>query len=142
MRFERRRGTTLTLILGLFVLGTPATASAQLLVCGIDYDGNGALTTADVVAFVGLWTAGNQLADLNGDSAVDLFDVNTFTAYLGFTPCPSMVDYQYNRVIDRVDAFFFQTLWSAGHPRADLNQDGANTVTDVSTFNALFGITY
>ena len=142
MRFERRRGTTLTLILGLFVLGTPVTASARLLVCGIDYDGNGAVTAADVVAFVGFWAAGNQLADLNGDSAVDLFDVNTFTAYLGFTPCPSMVDYQYNRVIDRVDAFFFQTLWSAGHPRADLNEDGANTATDVTTFNALFGITY
>jgi len=132
----------LTLILGLFVLGAPATAFAQLLVCGIDYDGDGSATGADLASFIGLWTAGNQLADLNGDFAVDLFDVNTFTAYFGFTPCPSMADYQYNRLIDRVDAFFFQTMWGAGHPRADLDEDGANTALDVATFNALFGLTY
>ena len=142
MRFERRRGTTLTLILGLFVLGTPATASARLLVCGIDYDGNGAVTAADVVAFVGFWAAGNQLADLNGDFAVDLFDVNTFTAYFGFTPCPAFADYQYNRVIDPIDLLFFNLAFSIGSLRADVNGDGSVTTADQGLMNALFGVVY
>ena len=141
MRSERKN-LLATIMMVAALICAPGAASAQLVNCGIDYDGNGVPGTGDVTNFIVLWGAGNLLADLNGDGIVDISDGLTFQAYFGFTPCPSMADYQYTRHFDLVDQFFFQTLFSIAHPRADLNEDGAHTAVDVAMFNALFLTTY
>ena len=139
---NRRNGMMATLILGAAMLGVPGSASAQTQ-CSIDYDGSGgAPTIVDFTVFVALWGAGNQNADLNGDQIVDMFDVNTFQAYFTFNPCPALADYQYDRSISTMDALFFQVLFAAGSPRADMNADAQLTAVDVLLFNSVFGTTY
>ena len=141
MKIVRRRlafamGTLIALV------ALPGLAQAQATACSVDYNGDTLRNAVDVGAFFGFFGAGNTLADLNADNAVDGFDVSTLAAYFGFPVCPWRVDYQYNRSIDSVDAVFFQFLLGAGNLRADLNNDGVANAVDFGLFTAAFGSTY
>ncbi|HZW10001.1 MAG TPA: GC-type dockerin domain-anchored protein [Phycisphaerales bacterium] len=46
--------------------------------CVADWNGDGAVDTRDVLAFLNAWTAGGQDADVNGDGVVDTRDVTAF----------------------------------------------------------------
>ena len=140
MRSERRRAWVAGLTAAC-LLGAPVTASAQMQ-CVIDYDGDGFVTPTDIPLFLVFFAAGSGLADLNADGVVDPFDFNTAAAYFGFTPCPAFIDYQYNRVIDRIDLLFFNLVFSIGSLRADVNGDGSVTTADQGLMNGLFGVVY
>ena len=137
----KKSGIKLALFTSLSLLVAPLTASAQMQ-CVIDFDGDNLVTNVDIATFIALWTAGSTRVDLNGDGLVDNFDVNTAVAYAGFNPCPAFVDYQYNRVIDNVDALFFNFLFAQGSLRADIDGDGVPTPVDAALFNAVFATTY
>ncbi len=47
-------------------------------VCRVDFDGDGALTVFDFLAFQNLFDAGDPLADLDGDGALTIFDFIQF----------------------------------------------------------------
>ena len=141
MRCERM-GLLMGLMAGMFLIGGASVAQAAPRDCAIDFNGDTLGTAADFPGFLAAWTAGSSAADLNGDLVVDNFDVNTFVAYFGFTPCPIRVDYQYNRVVDTVDQVFFNFLFGAGSLRADLDGDGLLTAGDVAAFIGTFGATY
>lgn len=140
MRNERVKSGFLGLAL-ICLLAAPSTAHAQLQ-CVLDYNGDGVASTLDFPLFVAAYTAGSGLADLNGDGLVDPFDVNTATAYYGFSVCPAFADYQYNRSIDAVDLFFFNFLFGIGSLRADVNGDGAVNVIDQTVMSGAYGATY
>jgi hypothetical protein len=53
-------------------------APATLSVCVADYDCSGGVNTADVLAFLNAWGAGDSHADLNGDGRTDTLDVLAF----------------------------------------------------------------
>ena len=46
--------------------------------CQADWNGDGAVNTQDVLAFLNAWTAGDSSADLNGDGSVNTQDVIAF----------------------------------------------------------------
>ncbi len=46
--------------------------------CAADFNGDGAVNTLDVLAFLNAWTAGDAGADFNGDGAVNTLDVLAF----------------------------------------------------------------
>ncbi|MBK7403643.1 MAG: hypothetical protein IPJ41_03155 [Phycisphaerales bacterium] len=46
--------------------------------CPGDFNGDGAVNTLDVLAFLNAWTAGDSAADFNGDGAVNTLDVLAF----------------------------------------------------------------
>jgi hypothetical protein len=46
--------------------------------CGADFNGDGAVNTQDVLAFLNAWVAGDASADFNGDGLVDTLDVLAF----------------------------------------------------------------
>ena len=140
MRNERIR-IELVVMTSLMILAAPLSATAQMQ-CVIDFNGDGAVTVVDFNQFAALWTAGNSRADLNADGAVDNFDIATAVAYSGFNPCPAFVDFQYNRVIDTVDALFFQFLFALGSQRADVDGDGFTTPVDFLLFNGVFASSY
>jgi hypothetical protein len=126
-------------ILAIFV---STSAGAAISDCAVDYDLDTNRTVVDVQLFLAAYGAGSSNADLNGDRAVDGFDLNTFFAYFGFNPCPWKGDYQYNRIIDTVDGVFFQYLYGAGSLRADLDNDSFVTPADFGLFIAGFGSAY
>jgi YVTN family beta-propeller protein len=47
--------------------------------CAVDLNGDGLVNTQDFLAYLGLWSSGNPLADWNGDGTVNTID---FIAYL------------------------------------------------------------
>ena len=141
MRCERM-GMLMALIAGMFVLGAASVAPAAPTDCAIDYNGDTLGTIADFGPFLAAWNAGSSAADLNGDLAVDGFDVQTFFAYFSFAVCPIRADYQYNRVVDTVDQIFFTYLWSNSSLRADLDGDGLTTAADVAQFVSVNGLAY
>ena len=138
----KRRWTLAMMFAAALLLGAPLTASAQANGCAIDYNGDGIGSNIDFAIFLPLWQSGSSAADLNGDLAVDIFDVNTFIAYFGFTPCPWRADFQYNRSIDPVDQIFFQFLYANGSLRADMDGDSLLTAADLAAFAAVFATTY
>ena len=129
-------------ILSALLIGSPGASLAAVNDCAVDYDLDLARTPADFAIFVGLFGAGSSNADLNADTAIDNFDLNTFTAYFGFAVCPWKADYQYNRVIDTVDWVIFQNLWANGSLRADLDNDGVVSILDFNAFAGAFGTVY
>lgn len=132
-------------LLGWVMAGTlsAGVANAAPTDCAVDFDGDGVwVRAADWATFIGQWTTGNSNADLNGDLVVDNFDLNTFFAYSGMAVCPWRADYQYNRGIDPVDTFFFQTHFAAGSLRADMDGDGATTPADLAAFMGVYGTFY
>jgi len=141
MRCERF-GVLTILMAGMFFLGAASVAEAGPTDCTIDYDGDTLGTITDFGPFLAAWNAGSSAADLNGDLVVDGFDVQTFFAYLGFTPCPIRAEYQYNRVVDTVDQIFFTYLWTNSSLRADLDGDGLTTAADVAAFISVNGMAY
>ncbi len=46
--------------------------------CGGDFNGDGAVNTLDVLAFLNAWNTGDPRSDFNGDGAIDTRDVLTF----------------------------------------------------------------
>ncbi|HZW08744.1 MAG TPA: choice-of-anchor J domain-containing protein [Phycisphaerales bacterium] len=46
--------------------------------CAADFNGDGAVDTRDVIAFLNAWTAGDDRADVNGDGTIDTRDVLGF----------------------------------------------------------------
>ena len=51
------------------IIGTP---------CDADFNGDGAVNTLDVLAFLNAWTAGDTSADFNGDGTINTLDVLAF----------------------------------------------------------------
>ena len=49
-----------------------------VFVCGADFNGDGAVDTLDVLAFLNAWAAGDASADFNGDGTVNTLDVLGF----------------------------------------------------------------
>ncbi|MFZ4575872.1 MAG: GC-type dockerin domain-anchored protein, partial [Phycisphaerales bacterium] len=58
--------------------GSVTSAAAHLTVCPGDFNCDGGVDGDDVIAFFGLWDAGDIAADVNGDSGVDGDDVIAF----------------------------------------------------------------
>ncbi len=50
----------------------------RLDLCDADFNGDGAVNTLDVLAFLNAWTAQDPRADFNGDGAIDTRDVLAF----------------------------------------------------------------
>ena len=46
--------------------------------CLADFNGDGAINTLDVLAFLNAWTAGDSAADINGDGEINTLDVLAF----------------------------------------------------------------
>jgi hypothetical protein len=46
--------------------------------CGADFNGDGAVNTLDVLAFLNAWSAGDPRGDFNGDGAINTLDVLAF----------------------------------------------------------------
>ena len=46
--------------------------------CAADFNGDGAVNTIDVLAFLNAWSAGDSSADFNGDGSVNTLDVLAF----------------------------------------------------------------
>lgn len=46
--------------------------------CVADFDGDGGVTTLDVLAFLNAWNAGDARADMNGDGQINTLDVLAF----------------------------------------------------------------
>ena len=61
-----------------FVNAWDAVQAALAMSCAADFNGDGAVDTLDVLAFLNAWNAGDSSADVNGDGAVDSLDVLAF----------------------------------------------------------------
>ena len=55
--------------------------------CRCDVDESAAIDIFDLLAYLGLWFAGDPDADANGDAVIDIFDLLVFLS-CWFTGCP------------------------------------------------------
>ena len=55
-----------------------AVQAALDMACRADFNGDGAVNTLDMLAFLNAWAAGSSDADINGDGAVNTLDVLAF----------------------------------------------------------------
>jgi subtilisin family serine protease len=61
-----------------FVDAWAAVQAALDMACVADFNGDGAVDTLDVLAFLNAWNAGNSAADIDGDGDTDTLDVLAF----------------------------------------------------------------
>ena len=61
-----------------FVDAWAAVQVAESMNCQADFNGDGAVNTLDVLAFLNAWNAGDSSADFNGDGVINTLDVSAF----------------------------------------------------------------
>ncbi len=110
--------------------------------CFVDWNGDSAVDTRDIIAFLGDWTAREIRADINGDGVIDRSDFRAFMSAWrqGCQPNPGSItkcvvaDFNKDATIDTRDLTAYLNVWSQKDVAADINSDGVVGQDDFNAF--------
>ena len=103
----------------------------------VDFDGDGEVACFDQAFLLGNWGECPPLPeDVNGDTVVDLLDVDLASSNLGLD---CTVDLNLDGSVDGDDVDALLCLWETPGPLGDFDGSGLVGVTDLNTLLAAFG---